>query len=169
MSVPLPHAPLEGPFGVNLALNLALSIWITAARWVKGCRGASALRDAARRRNETPAICGPEIEFPEQLGQCGKSVDSGRRCSLPLTTLQTDIVMRLRVVLSLWQTVWPPLSRRTVWWPCEGCVKPSLTRGKRRSAIKYQPSRTAPAVAIKRFHNKGSKTLPSWTSAVPEI
>lgn len=118
---------------------------------------------------QKPCDLWPEIEFPEQLGQCGKSVDSGRCWSLPLTNLQTHIVMRLRVVLSMWQSVWPLLSWRTVWSPWEDWIKLCLTHGKRRRAIKIQPSRTAPAVAIKCFRNKSNKTLLSWNSAVPII
>lgn len=49
ISVPVPFASSEGAFGVSLALNLALSIWITAGC----CRCTSALRDAASQRHKT--------------------------------------------------------------------------------------------------------------------
>ena len=50
-------------------------------------------------------LCG-EIEFPEQRGTCGKTVDCGRHTEvLLLRDFQTNIVGRLRVVLSIGQIV----------------------------------------------------------------
>lgn len=101
MSVLLPHAPLEVPLWsqsgsqsrvINLDYSSLLSERVSVRISSQRCCQAT---------TRNPRDLRAEIEFPEQLGQCGKSVDSGRRCSLPLTTLQTDIVMRLRVVLSL--------------------------------------------------------------------
>lgn len=67
-SVLLPHAPLEGPFGVNLALNLALSIWIYSGLLSEAVSvHISSQRllpvDAAK----TPAICGPRLSFQSGL------------------------------------------------------------------------------------------------------
>lgn len=60
--------------------------------------------------------------------------------------------MRLRAVLSVWQSVWPLLSRRTVWSPSEDCIKLCWRR-----AIKNRPARTAPAVTMECFHKKATK------------
>lgn len=48
---------------------------------------------------------------------CGKVVDCGRYHSFLFKAFQTNIVKRLRVVLSKGQTVWPRLSETTCGWP----------------------------------------------------
>lgn len=105
-------------FRLNPALDRTSS-----ARMTAGCRE-KWLQCRARWLSETVTINAPnpinlwaEIEFPEQHGACGKTVDCGRRWSLPLTDFQTNIVGRLRVVLSMGQTVWPLLSGRACGWP----------------------------------------------------
>lgn len=138
-----------------------ISVLLTESCRVKRSRWASALRDAASHGHKPPCDLRAEIEFPEQLGQCGKSVDSGRRWSLPLTNLQTNIVMRLRVVLSMW----PLLSWRTMWSPCEDCIK-LFNSWKKETGHKESAFQDGPSCCIKCFHDKSNKNVLSRSSAV---
>lgn len=75
------RVPLAHFFRLNPPLNLKSSARMTAGSWVKWWR--------ARELSETVTVNAPnpinlwaEIDFPEQHGACGKTVDCGRRWSL---------------------------------------------------------------------------------------
>lgn len=106
-----------------------------AAEW-NGCRYRCSVRHVSFRRQSqlmplNPINLWAEIEFPEQRGACGKTVDRGRRLSLLLRDFQTNIVGRLRVVLSTGRDVWPAV-RKGLWLTSDECV---TTRAKKRHRI----------------------------------
>lgn len=145
ITVLFPDAPLKLPLG---------SIWLS---WINNLdyRGPSdqngpvprQLSETLRQRHKNPFDWVPRAARPVRW-ICWQWQ------TLPLTKLQTNIVMRLRAVLSVGQSVWPLLSRRTVWSPSEDCIKLCLTRAQGRRTIKNRPSRTAPAVTMECFHTK---------------